>query len=266
MCSSDLVEFQHKNRLLKNRSLRQAIHYALDKKELARLTWKNEKLVAQHFVPPSDPALFKGEDSSDKYSGYDKETAKSLLEGLGWKLRKKNGLRYDVTGRRLSLSLVTNRNHLERRKIAHWIKNQLFKVGIEVKVSLVSGKEFFKNMINKYAFEAMALYAQNIEYPIHSGVFKEKFQTDFFRIFPGSSREAFLQSNFSPMLQKYNQGIFPKNRNELLEKFLDQYQFESLQVPLFFRPNYIVIPSELKGMETKSAKFPNSFLAEYWLR
>lgn len=120
---------------IKDRNIRQAIAYALDRKEIVSYTYVNHAIVCDTPVPP-DSWLYDG-----KVLTYNNDVsrARELIELAGWKDEDRDGF-YDTSpdgvNRELKFTLLANmeENNTLRNDAAQLIAGQLAKAGIRVTV------------------------------------------------------------------------------------------------------------------------------------
>jgi peptide/nickel transport system substrate-binding protein len=132
---AELLYINHNAWRLQNPSVRQAIAYALDRREIISRCYYNHAVAVDVPIPP-DSWLY---DSASKVYDTNMTKAKELLEDAGWmdydgdgirELREEGGIS------KLKLTLLVNDtpDNLIRKDVALLIKSQLAQVGIEIEV------------------------------------------------------------------------------------------------------------------------------------
>lgn len=126
---------------------RQALLYAIDRKSIAQDLLGGTVTVTNTFVNPSSPvysAAVQGE------YAYNPTKARQLLAALGWKAGSDGILQRTVGGKNVKfvLEYVTTAGNAVRERNQLFIKDNLRKVGIDVKVnnapaSVVFGQDYF---------------------------------------------------------------------------------------------------------------------------
>ena len=124
---------------LKDINVRRAISLALDRKNMAKIILKNEKLAANQLFPPS---MKLWNNSNIKPIKQNITEANKLLEKAGWKL-KSDGYRYK-DNKKFEISLNTYPNRPDLPVLATAIQSQLKEVGIDVKVLIDSYTEIIR--------------------------------------------------------------------------------------------------------------------------
>lgn len=141
-----------KRPMFQDKRVRQAITFAIDKKELV------EGVLLGLGAPatgPYKPGTWAYKEDVKRYP-HDPEKAKTLLAEAGWKDTDGDGIQ-DKDGKPFEFEIVTNHGNDRRRKTAEIIQQRLSRVGIRVKLRLVEWSSFINNFINKRAFDACIL-------------------------------------------------------------------------------------------------------------
>jgi len=141
-----------KEPLFKDKRVRQAISYAIDKKEIVEgVLFGLGKVATGPYKPGTwyyNPKV--------KHYPYNPEKAKKLLEACGWKKNSKDGLLYK-NGRPFTFTIITNQGNNSRMKTAEIIQWRLRMVGIEVKIRTIEWASFIRQFIDKRRFQAVIL-------------------------------------------------------------------------------------------------------------
>jgi len=141
-----------KNPLFKDKRVRQAISYAIDKEEIIRGVLLGYGTVA---TGPYKPDAWYYYPNVRRYP-FDPEKAKGLLAEAGWVDRDGDGW-LDRDGRRFSFTVITNQGNSLRDKTAQIIQFRLKKIGIEMKIRQIEWTAFINEFIDKRRFEAVIL-------------------------------------------------------------------------------------------------------------
>ncbi|HWQ08716.1 MAG TPA: ABC transporter substrate-binding protein, partial [Holophaga sp.] len=146
------LAFNLSHPLFSDRQVRQALAYAVDKREIIKgaLLGQGEPTIG-HYKPDS---WAYNHDIKDY--GHDPGKALMLLAQAGWTRHTPTGpLMKD--GRAFAFSIITNQGNEQRIKAAAIIQNQLARVGISVKVRTIEWSTFIKEFIDQRRFEAVIL-------------------------------------------------------------------------------------------------------------
>lgn len=144
--------FNLKHPWFKDRMVRQAIGYAIDKKEIIKgVLFGLGNPATGPYVPntwPYNPDV-------KKYN-YNPEKAKSLLEEAGWKDTNGDGF-LDKEGKVFEFTILTNMGNSYRIKTASIIQWRLKKIGIKVNIRILEWSSFINEFIDKKRFEVVLL-------------------------------------------------------------------------------------------------------------
>jgi peptide/nickel transport system substrate-binding protein len=124
--------------------VREAIGYAIDRREIIEVAFGGFATASQTLIPAS----VLGSDA-DKVKGYthDPERARALLEEAGWRDADGNGIR-EKDGRELSLELIAGYpTETANRGTSKVIQAQLLQVGIDLRITSVSNKLAYEDLL-----------------------------------------------------------------------------------------------------------------------
>ncbi len=144
--------FNLKNPLFKDKRVRQAIAYAINKDEIINVVLLGLGLKA---TGPYRPDMWYYNPDVKKYP-YNPEKAKELLAEAGWKDTDGDGI-LDKNGKKFEFTIMTNQGNLNRAKTAQIIQKRLGEIGISVKIRIIEWASFINEFIDKKRFEAVIL-------------------------------------------------------------------------------------------------------------
>ena len=122
------------NPLLKDKRLRVALQYSVDRKALVDKVLGGDGTVADTIIPPAFPEFHLT--PTDPFT-YDPAKAKQLLDDAGYKVGA-DGIRQDAQGHRLSFRLFGRASSPTSEKAVQFLKGYLSAVGVEANVSIIS--------------------------------------------------------------------------------------------------------------------------------
>ncbi len=134
-----------------DRRVRQALTYAINKKELIDGVLMG---LGEEAYGPYKPGTWYYDPNVPKFS-YDPEKAKALLAAAGWQPNSDGILVKD--GRPFAFTILTNQGNDTRERTAVIIQDRLRAVGIVVKIRTVEWAAFLKEFIEKGNYEAVIL-------------------------------------------------------------------------------------------------------------
>lgn len=143
----DFLALNCKNEMLKNKEIRKAISFAIDKANIIQEEYKNKYYISDS---PIDYGSYLYE--KDNVSlGYNPEQTKKILQDAGfvnknskWQKKLDSGV-----NRNLSFNLIVQSSNEKRVKIAEIIKEQLKQIDIEIIVKKVSDQQYKEYLKNK---------------------------------------------------------------------------------------------------------------------
>ncbi|MDD5431993.1 MAG: peptide-binding protein [Candidatus Omnitrophica bacterium] len=142
--------FNLNNPKFKDKRVRQALNYAVDKNEIINIVLLGlGKICTGPFVPNSWAF-----NDKVKPAQFDSKKAKELLRECGW-INKNGWLEKD--GKRFEFTIITNQGNEERLKVAQIIQRRLKDVGIKVNVKVLEWSVFLTEFIDKKNFESVLL-------------------------------------------------------------------------------------------------------------
>ena len=140
------------NPLFKDKRVRQALNYAVDKNEIIRGILLGLGRVSTGPFPPESWAY----NQSVLPSEYSPQKAKRLLAESGWRDSDNDGI-LDKQGMAFEFTILTNQGNIERQRVAEIIQARLKEVGIKVKIKVLEWSVFLTDFIDKRRFEAVLL-------------------------------------------------------------------------------------------------------------
>lgn len=132
-----------------DKRVRQALSYAIDKKEIIDGVLLG---LGQEATGPFKPGTWPYNPDVVRY-GYEPEKAKALLAEAGWKDSNGDGI-LDKDGEPFAFTIVTNQGNDQRTKSGEIIQRRLREVGIDVKLRVIEWASFLKEFINPGNFDA----------------------------------------------------------------------------------------------------------------
>ena len=146
------VGYNLQNDLFKDKRVRQAINYAIDKDEIIEGILLGYGEVCTGPFSPKSWAY----NRNVKPFPFDKAKAGQLLSQAGWADSDGDGW-LDKDGRKFEFTILTNQGNDLRIKSAEIIQRRLKDVGIKVNIRVLEWAVFINEFINKKRFEAVLL-------------------------------------------------------------------------------------------------------------
>jgi len=140
------------NPKFKDKRVRQALNYAVDKQEIINVVLLGlGKVATGPFMPDSW-----GYNDKVAASPFNPAKARELLKEAGWSDTNGDGW-VDKEGENFEFTIITNQGNEERIKVAQIIQRRLKDIGIKVKIKVVEWSVFLTEFIEKKDFEAVLL-------------------------------------------------------------------------------------------------------------
>ncbi len=136
----------------RDKKVRQAIAYAIDKQEIVDVVLFG---LGSPATGPYVPNTWPYNPNVKKYA-YNPEKAKLLLKEEGWEDRDGDGV-LDKEGKPFRFTIFTNAGNSLRKNTATIIQWRLEKIGIEVDIRTLEWSTFINQFIDKKRFEAVIL-------------------------------------------------------------------------------------------------------------
>ena len=140
------------NPLFHDKRVRQAISFAINKKEIVEGVLLG---LGQETTGPFKPGTWPYNSDVKRYP-YNPGRAKGLLKEAGWSDSDGDGV-LDREGRRFAFEIITNQGNEVRAKCAEIIQRRLADIGIQVKIRVIEWAAFINEFINRKKFDATIL-------------------------------------------------------------------------------------------------------------
>jgi peptide/nickel transport system substrate-binding protein len=137
--------------LFADRRVRQALTYAINKKEIIAGVLMG---LGQPAYGPYKPGTWYYNPNVPKFS-YNPAKAKALLAAAGWHPNAQGVL--TKNGRPFAFTILTNQGNNIRVRTAEIIQRRLHNIGIQVKIRTIEWAAFLKEFIDKRRFQAVLL-------------------------------------------------------------------------------------------------------------
>jgi len=146
------MAYNLKDNKFRDKRVRQALNYAVDKKEIIDGVLLGQGRISTGQFVPESWAFNK----DVRAYPFDPEKAKAMLAEAGWKDRNGDGW-LDKEGKRFEFTLLTNQGNESRRMTAEIIQRRLKDIGIKVNIRILEWSVFIDEFVNKKRFEAIIL-------------------------------------------------------------------------------------------------------------
>jgi len=138
--------------IFKDKIVRQAMTYAIDKQEIIDGVLLGLGKTAQG---PYKPGTWFYNPNVTQYD-YNPEKAKELLHIAGWTDSNEDGI-LDKDGKDFTFTVITNQGNSLRAKTAAIIQRRLKEIGINMEIRIIEWAAFLKDFVNVGNFDAVIL-------------------------------------------------------------------------------------------------------------
>ena len=242
-----------KNPLFKDKRVRQAISYAVNKDEIISGVLLGLGKLA---TGPYKHGTWAYNDKVKIYN-YDPAKARELLKQAGLTDTNNDGV-LEKDGKPFEFEILTNQGNETRQKCAEIIQRQLKEVGISVKIRIVEWSAFVTDFINKRRFDAVIL---GWTIPLDPDAY------DVWHSSKTSPEELNFVSYKNPeadeMLEKgrstFNQAERKKYYDRFQEILVEDQPYTFLYVP----EELIIISNRIRGVEPAPIGIGHNFIKWY---
>lgn len=141
-----------KSPLFSDKKVRQALNYAINKKEIIEGVQMGLGRELTGPYPPESWAY----DHTILPVAFDPEKAKAMLKEAGWVDTNGDGW-LDKDGQTFEFTIITNQGNDQRKQCAEIIQRRLKDIGISVKIKVIEWSAFLSEFIDKRKFDAVIL-------------------------------------------------------------------------------------------------------------
>ena len=249
--------------MLQDVRVRRALLYAIDRQRLTDALFEGEQPPAVHFVSPIDTWFT---DDPAKIVLYEpsRRDATSLLEEAGWTLGA-DGFRYDAGGNRLRLRLSTTAGNKMREIVQVYLQDQWRAIGIDARIQNEPARTFFGQTTRKRLFDGAAMYAwtQSPENVPRTTVHSEAIPTEE-NGWSGQNQPGWANPRVDSLVDQLEAEFDPDRRLDLIHEILWHYTSEVPVIPLYYRSNVSVTPSNLTGYSLSATQISATDHVEHW--
>ncbi len=255
------IDLNLANPMLSDLKVRQALNYAIDRKELVQALFEGRTGPATSFAVPLD-SWYTADPNEIAIYDYSPAKARRLLTEAGW-IETADGLR-SKDGKKLTLELIGAADNKMIMMIQTYLQNSWKKVGVEVVSKNFPARVLFGEMIRKRKFD-MALYAwvsspnEIQKLALHSSMIPSEKNA-----WSGTNRTGWVNKNVDKWLEQAETEFDPKKRVAIMKNVLKAYTEEIPALPLFYRGNNSVAPKGLRNYRISGHNFTEFLEIENW--
>ena len=256
------IDLNLENPMLKDVRVRKALLYSINREDLVNALFEGKQTVAFHNLTPRD-SWFTEDPAKITIYKYNKREAERLLDEAGWKTGS-DGIRVK-DGKRMNFTIMTTAGNKTRELVQVYLQNQWKQVGIEVQTKNEPARNFFGETTKKRKFDSMALFAW-ISSPESSP--KQTFHSKNIPTekngWSGQNQMSWINPKVDKLVDQLDTEMKHEKRVELVQEMLKYYTDELPVLPLYYRADNAVIPTNLKGVRLTGHQFPETNDIENW--
>lgn len=226
----DYILINKDNEVLNNLSIRQAIKYGINKKEIIYNIYKNKYKIAD----------FPQNNCEDK-SEFNTTKAKELLIKEGWTYKKDSWYK---NGEKLQFKLTVNSNNEKRIEVAKLLKKQLESIGISIEIIKMNEENYKYALKNNY----YELLLTGMIVPLEPNF------EDYFK---------FADNKTNEILEEISKIENKEIKNNKISELKKIYEEEIPFIGLYFNSNILLLNVNLKG-DFKANWFNIFYNIENW--
>lgn len=225
----DYIGINNNNKVLANKEVRQALNYAIDKKNIIYTVYNNKYSIGDF---PLNYGSYLYDDERVNFE-YNLNEAKNILTQNGWEY-KNNSWKKSGTNYKLDFNLVVNENHIKRILVAENIKSGLKQINININIIKVNDSEFES-------------YLQNKDYDLILTGSKLSVSPELNSYLGENNIFNYRNETIINLLKEINEIT---DNNILKEKYREIIKIYGEEIPfisLYFNSNIIISNTNLKG-------------------
>ena len=256
------IDLNLDNAALKDVRVRKALNFSMNREELVTSLFEGKQSPAIHSVTPKDP-WYTDDPAKVTIYKYNPREAERLLDEAGWKAGA-DGIR-TKGGKRLSFTLMTTAGNKTRELVQVYLQNKWKQVGIEVNSKNEPARVFFGETTKKRAFDSMALFAW-VSSPENSpkATFLSTNIPSAKNGYSGQNQMGWINKKVDKLLLDLDLEFDHSKRVATVHEILKYYTDEVPVLPLYYRSDVAVIPTQLKGFRLTGHQFPETNEVEKW--
>ena len=249
------------NPILGDLKVRQALLHAVDREAINARLFAGKQPVATGSVNPLDWTYTT--EGVPTYP-YDPDKAAALLEEAGW-TPGANGIRANVEGQKLSISLMTTAGNRTRELVEQVLADYWKRVGIETVIRNEPPRVFFGETVSKRRFTGLAMFAW-LSAPEHlprTTLHSEAIPTEA-NNWGGQNYTGYSSPEMDRLIEAIEIELDREKRGALWAELQRLYATDLPVLPLYFRADSYILPKWLEGVRPTGHKYTTTNWIEDW--
>ena len=238
---------QTKSKIISDKSVREALRYAVNKKEIISKVLKNEAKIV------NSPLLTDWTEVSNISHSFDIKKAKEILRKNGWEDKNNDGiLEKKIEKETVNLEIeLTTVDQKELKEVAEMLKNQWEKLGMKVNLNIVGDNDIINEIIRPREYQALLFGEILPPEPDPFSFWHSSQKRD-----PGLNLSYYSNKKVDKLLEQARQSL---NKEERIKKYEEFQKIITEDIPAIFlyTPNYLYpVNKKVKGIELKKLPLP----------
>jgi peptide/nickel transport system substrate-binding protein len=257
------IDLNLDNPFLQDVNVRRALVHAIDREGLTDALFGGRQPPALHNIAPIDPWYTEDPNQIVTYR-HSRRLANRLLEEAGWQMRA-DGFRYNATGERFRLRLMTTAGNQVRETAQVYLQDQWRSIGIDVRIQNEPARVFFGQTTRRRQFDGAAMYAwiSSPESSPRTTLHSTEIPTEA-NNFSGQNQPGWVNHRVDQLIESLEVEFDPERRLEFIHEILWHYTNEVPVIPLYYRSDVSVTPANLTGYAIPGHQVPESNHIERW--
>ncbi len=236
------IDFNMDNEWLKDKRVRQAMIYGIDRQAMVQALFRGRQPVAHTFFGPRHFAHHK---DIKKYN-FDQARARQLLAEAGF-TPGPDGILRDSRGRRFEMTIMTTAGAAVREQVEQIVKDHLRQIGIDLRIDNRPASVLFGQVTRERTFPHLVMYAWSSGPTTHyQTIWKSTEIPTRENNFVGQNTPGYRNPEVDRLLDASLEEFDEAKRRDLLIKVQDLWAEDLPSIPLYFR---IVLNVSQKGLQ-----------------
>lgn len=255
------IDLNQDNPLLRNRDIRHALVYAIDREAISQQLFGGRQPVAQSSVNPLD---WVAAEDIPKYT-YDPRKALELIVKAGFTKLVQGVRQHKDTGEPLRFEFMTTAGSKARELVQQVLQSQWKAVGIDVRIRNEPARVYFGQTVTQRKFTGLAMYAWSSapESVPRTSLHSAHIPTET-NGWAGQNYPGFKNAEMDALIEKIEVELDKPTRKKLWHRLQEIYVTELPAIPLYFRAETFIMPPWLTGVAPTGHQYPSSLWVEDW--
>jgi len=254
------IDFNLDHPALSDLKVRQAIITGFNRKAMIDSLLEGKGQIAHHFVTQTDPWFT---DTAVRYE-FSRRKATKLLDEAGWKVGP-DGIRAK-DGKKLSLLLMGASGAKLNELIQAYFQEEMKAIGVEIRLKNEPPRVFFGESVNRRKFDlGMYSWVSIPENSPRSTLHSTSIPTEK-NSYAGQNYPGYKSKVVDQLIDSLEQELDSTKRAKIGQTIVKKYSEDLPVIPVYYRPNNGVIPSDMKGFKLSGHLFYETLHVEEWSR